>query len=75
MPIGPMFRFVLNGKRYVECKGCGRVAPDENWAHVHGRDRHGKEIGQNWYKNVAELEATLKKSRLPPGTVVRGTKP
>jgi hypothetical protein len=69
-----MTRFVLDGKHYVQCGGCKRVAPDENWAHVHGRDRHGKEIGQNWYRSVAELRAALRKSALPPGTIVKGFK-
>jgi hypothetical protein len=73
MPLGPMKRFKYRGKTYARCKGCGMVGY-VGWTHMHGTDVDGHEYGVNWYRSVSELEHRLKEGRVPPGTILRGTR-
>lgn len=58
--------FFDKGEKFWRCKHCKRVGK-YGWAHICN--------GSNWYKSVAELRAALATSNIPPGTIVRGTKP
>jgi hypothetical protein len=73
MALGPFKHFRYRGKVYTRCGGCGMVGY-EGWAHAHANDVDGHEYGVNWYRSVSELEHRLKKSALPPGTILRGTR-
>jgi hypothetical protein len=64
-----MYSFVDLGEKFLRCDTCKRIGK-EGWAHVCGPTGRG-----NWYVSVHALRADLAKSRLPPGTIVRGTKP
>lgn len=71
MPIEPCTSFIWRAKRYARCTICGQVGR-EDWAHAHAKDVDGHVYGVNWYRSVAELEAKLAESNIPPGTIVRG---